>query len=125
MTALLCNTLLCLLPRRDQWDALIADPRVQRDARKAWAEINGPEDDAAYYQAYDQIVETLKRMHARGVFMVPGTDLGGSFAYHRELELYQDVGMTAPEILAAFEGDERGCMRAVEQQATGQQCTEG
>lgn len=28
VTALLCNTLLCLLPRRDQWDALCADPSL-------------------------------------------------------------------------------------------------
>ena len=73
---------------------------VQRQARKALAEIASPEDDAAYWQAYDKIVEALKLMHEKGILLVPGTDLGGSFAYHRELELYQDVGMTAPEILA-------------------------
>ena len=28
VTALLCNTLRCLLPRRDQWDALCADPSL-------------------------------------------------------------------------------------------------
>jgi cytochrome P450 len=28
VTALLCNTLLCLLPRRDQWDALCVDPSL-------------------------------------------------------------------------------------------------
>jgi imidazolonepropionase-like amidohydrolase len=28
-----------------------------------------------------------------------GTDTGGSFTFHRELELYQRAGMTAPEIL--------------------------
>jgi cytochrome P450 len=28
VTALLCNTLLCLLPRRDQWDELCADPAL-------------------------------------------------------------------------------------------------
>ncbi len=28
VTNLLCNTLLCLLPRRDQWDALCADPSL-------------------------------------------------------------------------------------------------
>ena len=28
VTALLCNTLLCLLPRRDQWQALIDDPSL-------------------------------------------------------------------------------------------------
>ena len=32
--------------------------------------------------------------------MVPGTDLGGAFAYHRELELYQATGMSPAEILA-------------------------
>ena len=38
-------------------------------------------------------------LHDRGVFIVFGTDTGGSFTYHRELELYQSAGMTAPEIL--------------------------
>jgi imidazolonepropionase-like amidohydrolase len=38
-------------------------------------------------------------LHDRGVFMVFGTDTGGSFTYHRELELYQLAGMTPPEIL--------------------------
>ena len=32
VTALLCNTLLCLLPRREQWDALIADPSLATNA---------------------------------------------------------------------------------------------
>lgn len=32
VTALLCNTLLCLLPRRDQWDALVADPSLAANA---------------------------------------------------------------------------------------------
>ena len=39
-------------------------------------------------------------MREAGIFIVPGTDLGGSFTLHRELELYQRTGMTAPEILA-------------------------
>ena len=72
----------------------------QRGARKAWADIATPEDDEAYWQAYDQLIAILGIMRDKGIFMVPGTDLGGSFFYHRELELYQEVGMTAPEILA-------------------------
>lgn len=32
VTALLCNTLLCLLPRRDQWDALVSDPSLAANA---------------------------------------------------------------------------------------------
>ena len=33
VTALMCNTLLCLLPRREQWDALVADPTPRHLAR--------------------------------------------------------------------------------------------
>lgn len=32
VTALLCNTLRCLLPRRDQWDQLVADPSLAANA---------------------------------------------------------------------------------------------
>ncbi len=32
MTALLCNTLRCLLPRREQWAALVADPSLAANA---------------------------------------------------------------------------------------------
>ncbi len=32
VTSLLCNSLLCLLPRRDQWEALVADPALAANA---------------------------------------------------------------------------------------------
>jgi len=72
---------------------------VQRSAKTAWADISTPEDDTAYWQAFDKIIETVSAMREKGIQLVPGTDLGGSLNYHRELELYQLVGMTAPEIL--------------------------
>lgn len=72
---------------------------VQRSAKTAWADVSAPEDDKAYWQAFDKIVETVTLMREKGIQLVPGTDLGGSFSYHRELELYQLTGMTAPEIL--------------------------
>ena len=73
---------------------------AQRQARTAWAAIESEEDDAAYRGAFDKITTMLTMMRDRGIVMVPGTDLGGSFAYHRELELYQRIGMTPAEILA-------------------------
>ena len=73
---------------------------TQRSARSAWADIATPEDDANYRGAFDQITETLRMMREAGIFIVPGTDLGGSFAHHRELELYQNIGMTPAEIIA-------------------------
>ena len=72
----------------------------QRSARSAWADIANAEDDANYRGAFDQVLATVTMMREAGIFIVPGTDLGGSFTLHRELELYQRTGMTAPEILA-------------------------
>lgn len=72
----------------------------QRSARTAWADVSEPGDAEAYYEAFDKIIETVTAMREAGIMLVPGTDMGGSFVYHRELELYQQVGMTAPEILA-------------------------
>lgn len=73
---------------------------MQREAKTAWSDVSAPGDDEAYYQAFDKIIETVTAMREAGIMLVPGTDMGGSFVYHRELELYQKVGMTAPEILA-------------------------
>ncbi len=72
----------------------------QRQARSAWAAIESEEDDIAYRGAFEQITAALAELRERGIYMVPGTDLGGSFAYHRELELYQTIGMEPAEILA-------------------------
>ncbi|MHA6287510.1 amidohydrolase family protein [Maricaulis sp. CAU 1757] len=71
----------------------------QRSARSAWADIATPEDDAAYRGAWEQILATVTMMRERGIMLVPGTDLGGAFAHHRELELYQQTGMSASEVL--------------------------
>jgi imidazolonepropionase-like amidohydrolase len=73
---------------------------TRRDLMKAWIDTSAPGDDAAYRAAWDKIVATTKILHDKGVFIVFGTDTGGSFTYHRELEIYQDKGiMTAAEIL--------------------------
>ena len=72
---------------------------VQRNAKVALANIETPEEDVAYRGAYEKIVETLRMMKDRGIFIVAGTDLGGALELHRELELYQDLGFTGPEVL--------------------------
>jgi imidazolonepropionase-like amidohydrolase len=71
----------------------------RRDAMKALADTSAPGDDQAYRQAFDKLVAVVRLLHDRGVFIVFGTDTGGSFTYHRELELYQLAGMTPAEIL--------------------------
>jgi imidazolonepropionase-like amidohydrolase len=61
--------------------------------------VSAPGDDKAYRAAFEKLIETVRLLHDRGVFIVFGTDTGGSFTYHRELELYQRAGMTPAEIL--------------------------
>jgi len=72
----------------------------QRQSKTAFLDIATDEDDEAYKVAYDKLLKIVERMHDAGIQLVPGTDLGGSFFHHRELELYQNVGMSAPEVLA-------------------------
>ena len=71
----------------------------RRDAMKALADTSAPGDDLAYRQAFDKLVAVVRMLHQRGIFILFGTDTGGSFTYHRELELYQLAGMSPAEIL--------------------------
>lgn len=73
---------------------------AQRGARSAMAAIGSAEEDEAYRGAFEQVRAVLEMMRERGIMMVPGTDMGGSFTYHRELELYQLIGMEPAEILS-------------------------
>ncbi len=73
---------------------------ARRDLMKAWIDTSAPDDDAAYRAAWPKLLATTKMLHDKGIFIVFGTDTGGSFTYHRELQIYQEKGiMTAPEIL--------------------------
>jgi imidazolonepropionase-like amidohydrolase len=72
---------------------------VQRYAKVAMASIANDDEDKAYRIAYDKILATLRLMKEQGILIVPGTDLGGAFTLHRELELYQQLGYTPAELL--------------------------
>jgi imidazolonepropionase-like amidohydrolase len=73
---------------------------TQRDSRRAWADMSGEGDAQAYAAAWEVLLASLREMHARGVLLIPGTDLGGSFAYHRELQLFEQLGMSPAQVLA-------------------------
>ncbi|RYH11937.1 MAG: amidohydrolase, partial [Alphaproteobacteria bacterium] len=88
---------------------------AQRGARKAMIDTSAPGDDAAYRGAYEKILATLRMMKDRGIFLVPGTDTGGAFTYHREVELYTKIGFTPGEALkratwdmARYFGEDQG-----------------
>ncbi len=71
----------------------------QRGARQGWADMSAPGDAEAYAAAYGKLMDTLRQMRQRGILLIPGTDLGGSFTYHRELELFAQLGYTPAEVL--------------------------
>ena len=43
--------------------------------------------------------EMVKKLYDSGVQLVAGTDQGSGYAFHRELEIYNDAGIPAPEVL--------------------------
>ncbi|RED16588.1 amidohydrolase family protein [Parasphingopyxis lamellibrachiae] len=72
----------------------------QRSLQQAWSDVSAEGADERFRGAFDQIIRTVTMMRERGILIVPGTDMGGSFAYHRELELFERAGYTAPEVLS-------------------------
>ncbi|WP_296050745.1 amidohydrolase family protein [uncultured Alteromonas sp.] len=72
---------------------------VQRSAKSAMLNVADDAEDEAYLVAYQKILDTLALMHQKGILLVPGTDMGGAFYLHRELELFEKIGMTAAEAL--------------------------
>ena len=71
----------------------------QRGARQGWADMSAAGDAEAYAAAYGKLLDTLRQMRARGILLIPGTDLGGSFTFHRELELFAQLGYSPAEVL--------------------------
>jgi len=71
----------------------------QRSLKEELFGTESPEERAEYVAAFHFIMEVLSKLHEEGVLLLPGTDLGGSFAYHRELELFETLGMTPAEVL--------------------------
>ncbi|NNE40441.1 MAG: amidohydrolase family protein [Marinicaulis sp.] len=71
----------------------------QRNAKVALLNVADEEEDAAYRAAFDKIIDLLTMMHERGIVIVPGTDLGGAFNLHREVELFTTFGFTPAQAL--------------------------
>lgn len=71
----------------------------QRQLRQELFGTESDEERAEYIAAYDFIVGILRRLHQQGTLLVPGTDLGGGLAYHRELMLFEGLGLSPAEVL--------------------------
>ncbi len=75
-------------------------PAEQRQLKQALFGADTPQQRAEYVAAYGKIMETLTEMNRRGILLIPGTDTGGAFTYHRELELFGQLGMTPAQVLS-------------------------
>ncbi|MEM7432606.1 MAG: amidohydrolase family protein [Pseudomonadota bacterium] len=72
---------------------------VQRQFKTEMLGTESPEERADYVLAFETILELMAQLNDEGVLLLPGTDLGGSFAYHRELELFEQIGMSRAEVI--------------------------
>lgn len=55
--------------------------------------------DGTYRESFRRMVEMVGRLHRAGVPLLAGTDGLAGFTLHRELELYAEAGIPAPEVL--------------------------
>jgi hypothetical protein len=55
--------------------------------------------DAQYQKAWKACLRMVKALHDQGITIEAGTDAVAGFALHRELELYVEAGIPAPEVL--------------------------
>lgn len=71
----------------------------QRNAKQGWTDMSAAGDTEAYAAAWEKLLATVSQMRERGVLLIPGTDLGGGLAYHREMMLFEAVGFTPAQVL--------------------------
>ncbi|WP_420126949.1 amidohydrolase family protein [Longimicrobium sp.] len=73
-------------------------PNVQRGLRGGGLPV--PEGmDQRYRQSFRALLNLTAMLHRAGVPIVPGTDAMAGFALHHELELYEQAGIPANEVM--------------------------
>jgi imidazolonepropionase-like amidohydrolase len=85
-------------------DAAIFDRlpvQVQRGIKSGGDALpaSDPQTDKQYRASYANMVRMVKRLYDSGVQIVAGTDAGSGYAFHRELEIYNEAGIPASEVL--------------------------
>ena len=75
--------------------------QVQRSLKTAGQALPAQDEntDQLYRASYSNFVRMLKKLYDNGITIVAGTDQGSGYALHRELEIYNQAGISAPEVL--------------------------
>ena len=75
--------------------------QAQRGSKLAGEALDAtdPATDKQYRASYANMVRMLKKLYDSGIQIVAGTDDGRGYAFDRELEIYVEAGIPAPEVL--------------------------
>ena len=75
--------------------------QIQRGLKTAGQALPVPDTatDQLYRASYATFVRMLKKLYESGITVVAGTDQGSGYALDRELEIYNQAGIPAPEVL--------------------------
>lgn len=89
------------IPRIDAYMFDRLPLQVQRGSKTAGQALPVPDaaTDQLYRASYDTFTRMLKKLYDNGITIVAGTDQGSGYALHRELEIYHESGIAAPEVL--------------------------
>jgi imidazolonepropionase-like amidohydrolase len=75
--------------------------QVQRGIKASGEALPVPDaaTDKQYRASYANMVRMVKKLYDSGIQLVAGTDAGSGYAFDRELEIYNDAGIPAGEVL--------------------------
>src|SRR5271169_5740275 len=89
------------VPRQDAFMFDRLPLQVQRASKAAGEALPVPDaaTDQLYRASYANFVRMVKKLYDNGITIVAGTDQGSGYSLHRELEIYNEAGIPAPEVL--------------------------
>ena len=75
--------------------------QVQRGIKAGGDALTVPDaaTDKQYRASYANMVRMVKKLYDNGIQIVAGTDAGNGYAFDRELEIYNEAGIPAGEVL--------------------------
>ena len=89
------------IPRQDAYMFDRLPLQIQRGSKAAGNALPVPDaaTDQLYRASYANFVRMVKKLYDNGITIVAGTDQGSGYSLHRELEIYNEAGIPAPEVL--------------------------
>ena len=89
------------IPVQDKYMFARLPLQIQRGSKAAGQALPVPDaaTDQLYRASYANFVRMVKKLYDNGITIVAGTDQGSGYSLHRELEIYNEAGIPAPQVL--------------------------